>query len=648
MPLRNLIATVSKSSLSELLDTVCDLAAGRHAFRGVSIALNGHDGVVQGRSEHFRAFSIADWHSLRQRIGPLVAAAPAQRVGERIAVRFAAADAAMMLHADPDPSGAGGATLVAIGHDAPAPEVRESLSQTLSGLLQTITTHVQDYSTSQAALSRLRYMLATMESLAKVGVWQIDQATGRLHGRRDLPLHGLPPGREPDVDTAMAFYPEPARSLLWDHYQRLLETGAGFDLTLPFDRADGERRVVRVVGAGDHEGRRVSSAFGVFQDVTSQARREEELWWAANHDPLDAPSEPPAVLRAPGDGVRGGEPRRLLRRSRSSPTSTASRSSTTCTATRSAIAWLAAVAERLHAAVPVVGRVGGDEFGVVVTGFASREEAQQAARRIIGDLAFDFPTMRLVPITLTAGACVLSSGTCDAAEVLRSADIALIHAKRRGRREVAFYETRFGDEMIRRDRTLTRVRTALARGGVVPYYQPQVDVTSGAVIGVEVLARQVIDGEVTAAADFAIAFADGELAVSIGRVILNAACRDLGALRRRGILPRGCRSTSRRWRSATGLHAQPAAQLEAHGIPASDVLVEITEDVLLGRDQDEVHEALDELAHAGIRVAFDDSHRLRLAHPPRLLSGHQVKIDKRFIADIVTDPVQPGGGARRR
>ena len=82
------------------------------------------------------------------------------------------------------------------------------------------------------------------------------------------------------------------------------------------------------------------------------------------------------------------------------------------------------------------------------------------------------------------------------------------------------------------------------------------------------------------------------------------------------------------------------AQLEAHGIPTSDVLVEITEDVLLGRDQEEVHEALDELAHGGLRVAFDDfgtgyASLIHLASYP----VHQVKIDKRFIAEIVTDPV---------
>jgi|GEM_PF-3043103 len=642
MLLRDLIATVSRSSLSELLDSICDLAAGRHAFRGLSIVLNGHDGLVQGRSAHFRSFSTADWHDLHDRIEPHVALAPAHHVGERVAVRFAPVEAAMMLHAEPDAAGVGGATMMAIGHAAPVLEMRDTIAGTLSGLLRTITAHVQDYCAAQASETRLRHMLSTMESLAQVGVWQIDPASRRLHWSEEIyRLHGLPAGREPDVQTALRFYPEPSRSVLSDHYERLLESGAGFDLTLPFDRADGERRVVRVIGASDRDGRRVSSVFGVFQDVTSQARREEELWWAANHDPL---------TRLPN--------RRLFSERLAAACEEASLGGRYGVAIIADLdsfkvindvhghevgdRVLAAVAERLHAAVPVVGRVGGDEFGVVVTGFASRQEAQQAARRVIRDLAFDFShDAGLVPITLTAGACVLSAGTCDAAEVLRSADIALVHAKRRGRREVAFYETRFGDELIRRDRTLTRVRTALARGGVVPYYQPQVDVTSGAVIGVEVLARQVLDGEVTAAADFAVAFADGELAVSIGRVILNAACRDLGALRRRGILP-----------PRLSINVAPMeicypdytrnllARLEAHGIQASDVLVEITEDVLLGRDQDEVHEALDELAHAGIRVAFDDfgtgyASLIHLASYP----VHQVKIDKRFIAEIVTDPV---------
>jgi diguanylate cyclase (GGDEF)-like protein len=642
MLLRDLIATVSRSTLSELLDSICDLAAGRHAFRGMSIVLNGHDGLVQGRSAHFRSFSPSDWHDLHDRIEPHVALAPAHRVGDRVAVRFAPVEAAMMLHAEPDAAGAGGATMVAIGHAAPVPELRDTLAHTLSGLLRTITTHVQDYCAAQTAQARLRHMLATMESLAQVGVWQIDPASRRLHWSDEIyRLHGLPAGREPEVENSLRFYPEPSRSVMRDHYNRLLENGAGFDLTMPFDRADGARRVVRVIGASEGEGRRVSNVFGVFQDVTAQAHREEELWWAANHDPL---------TRLPN--------RRLF----------SERLAAACEETSLGGGYgvaiiadldsfkvindvhghdvgdrvLAAVAQRLHDAAPVVGRVGGDEFGLVATGFTSRQEAQQAARRIIRDLAFDFANdALLVPITATAGACILCAKTCDAAEVLRSADIALIHAKRRGRREVAFYETRFGDEMIRRDQTLTRVRAALARGGIVPYYQPQVDVASGAVIGVEVLARQVFDGKVTAAADFEAAFADGELAVAIGRVILAAACQDLSELRRQGILP-----------PRLSINVAPLeicypdytrnflAQLEAHGIPTGEVLVEITEDVLLGRDQDEVHEALDELAHGGIRVAFDDfgtgyASLIHLASYP----VHQVKIDKRFIAEIVTDPV---------
>ncbi len=642
MLLRDLIATVSRSSLSELLDSVCDLAASRHACHAVSIALNGQDGLVQGRSAHFRAFSAIDWHNLHDRVGPHVALAPALRVDDRIAVRFASDAATMMMHAEPDAAGAGGATLMALGL-GPAPTAgRDGIVQALSGLLRTVAVHVQDYCAAQTALARLRYRLATVESLARVGVWEVDPVSRRLHWSDEIyRLHGLPAGREPDVETALGFYPEPSRSTLREHYQRLLEAGAGFDLTMPFDRADGERRVVRVIGASDREGRPSSSAFGVFQDITSQAHREEELWRAANHDPLT------------------GLPNRRA---------FAERLAAVCTEASSSGGFgvaiiadldsfkvindvhghdvgdrvLVAMARRVHAATPVAGRVGGDEFALVATGFSTREAAQAAARRIIGDLAFEFShDARQVPITATAGACVVCAGSCDAAEVLRSADIALMHAKRRGRREVAFYEARFGDELIRRDQTLTRVRAALARGGVVPYYQPQVDVASGAVIGVEVLARQLLDGKVTAATDFEAAFADGALAVSIGRVILGAACRDLGQLRRQGILP-----------PRLSINVAPMeicypdytrnllAQLEAHGIPTNDVLVEITEDVLLGRDQDEVHEALDELAHGGIRVAFDDfgtgyASLIHLASYP----VHQVKIDKRFIAEIVTDPV---------
>ncbi len=642
MVLRDLIATVTRSSLSDFLDSVCDLASVSPALQGISVALNAQDGLIHGRSAHFRAYSQDDWHRLHERIGPAVALAPAHPVDGRIAVRFAPSEAAMTLHAEPDDAGAGGATMVALCHETPQHDGGETIVHTLSRLLHTISSHVQEHCAAHASLFRLRHMLTTVESLAKVGVWQIDPVSRRLHWSDEIyRLHGLPKGREPDLRAALGFYPEPSRSVLEERLERLLEHGDGFDLTMPLERSDGARRIVRAIGASEAAGRRSQSVFGVFQDITAQAHREEELWWTANHD---------ALTRLPN--------RRLFSERLAAACSETSESA------RFGVAIIAdldsfkvindvhghdvgdrvleAVAERLHGTVPVVGRVGGDEFGLVATGFTTRQEAEQAARRIIADLAFDFTHQsRVVPVTATAGACVLCAGTCDAAEVLRSADIALVHAKRRGRREVAFYEARFGDELIRRDQTLTRVRTALAKGCVIPYYQPQVDVASGAVVGVEVLARQVLDGEVKAAADFEVAFSDGELAVSIGRVILAAACRDLGELRRQGILP-----------PRLSINVAPmeicypnytrllVEQLAAHGIPAGDVLVEITEDVLLGRDQDEVHEALDELAHGGIRVAFDDfgtgyASLIHLASYP----VHQVKIDKRFIAEVVTDPV---------
>jgi diguanylate cyclase (GGDEF)-like protein/PAS domain S-box-containing protein len=644
MPLRDLTSSASSGALSELLDAVCDLASRLLSFRGISVALNGHSGLVHGRSAHFRAFTDDDWKGLGERVGALFKNGPAHRVDETIGIRFSEADAAVMLRAEADHGGTGAATMVALGHAAAgATAEREVVAQTLSALLRTIRAHVHEHSIAQSTLVRVQAMLLNVETLASVGVWEVDPATRALHWSNEVyRIHGLAKGSEPDVETALSFYPEPARSVLLGRFEQTLATGEGYDLTLPFVRADGEHRIVRAIAGSETDAGRVHSVFGVFQDITSQARREEELWWTANHDTL---------TRLPN--------RRLF----------AERLAEACAATQESGRFgvaiiadldsfkvindvhghhvgdrvLAAVADRLTQAAPAaVGRVGGDEFGLVAQDFDSRDEAERAARRLTRDLAFDFAhDARLVPITVTAGACVFSSGTADAAEALRHADIALIHAKRRGRRQIAFYERRFSEELMRRDEVLTRVRTSLARGDIVPYYQPQVDTATGAVIGVEVLARQVIDGRVTAAADFEAAFKDGELAVALGRTILAAVCRDHRLLRTRGIAPPRLSINVAPMEICYMDYARHLlTQFDDHGVPPTEVLVEITEDVLLGRDQEAVHEALDELARYGIRVAFDDfgtgyASLIHLASYP----VHQVKVDKRFVADIVTDPV---------
>jgi diguanylate cyclase (GGDEF)-like protein/PAS domain S-box-containing protein len=644
MPLRDMTSSASTGPLTELLDAFCDLASRLFSFRGISIALSGQGGPVQGRSAHFRAFSDDDWRRLAERVSGHFRAGPTHRLGDSIGVHFSDADAAVMVRADGDKTGEGAATMVALGHTTPrAATERAALAQTLSALLRTVRAHVHEHCAAQSTLARLRSMLTNVETLANVGVWQVDPSTRELHWSDAVyRIHGVPVGDTPDLEAALSYYPEPARSILLERLEHTLATGQGFDLTLPFVREDGEHLIVRTIAGSETDEGRVRNVFGVFQDVTSQARREEELWWTANHDTL---------TRLPN--------RRLFTQ----------RLAEACAATdqsgRFGVAIiadldsfkvindvhghhvgdrvLAAVAERLsHGPTGAVGRVGGDEFGLVAHGFDTREEAERVARRLTRDLAFDLShDSRLVPITATAGACVFTAGSADAAEALRHADIALIHAKRRGRRQIVFYERRFSEELIRRDQILTRVRASLARGDIVPFYQPQVDAATGTVIGVEVLARQVIGGEVTAAADFDVAFKDGELAVALGRSILASVCRDHHRLRNRGITP-----------PRLSINVAPMeicypdytrhllAQFDEHGVPATEVLVEITEDVLLGRDQEEVHEALDELARCGIRVAFDDfgtgyASLIHLASYP----VHQVKIDKRFVADVVSDPV---------
>lgn len=114
--------------------------------------------------------------------------------------------------------------------------------------------------------------------LAQVGGWGLDLRTGKLTWTAETyRIHGLDPSHQPDMGAALAFYPPEGRAMLDSAMARARQTGAPYDLELPFIRADGRRIWVRALGEGTMQDGAAVRLAGAFQDITERVERAEAL-----------------------------------------------------------------------------------------------------------------------------------------------------------------------------------------------------------------------------------------------------------------------------------------------------------------------------------------------------------------------------------
>jgi diguanylate cyclase (GGDEF)-like protein len=302
---------------------------------------------------------------------------------------------------------------------------------------------------------------------------------------------------------------------------------------------------------------------------------------------------------------------------------------------------LIAVGERLqHALTPadVVARLGGDEFVVVAGLEGGLEEATAKADGLMHALREPFPGVEIAgPMRASIGYALSPHHHDQASELLKDADLALYRAKALGRNMAIIYEPALREAMHARVEICAALCEAVAQGRIVPFYQPQIDLRSGAIDGLEVLARwdHPQRGIVPAGA-FLLALQDPETARQIGDAVLRRAMADCRAWRDAGI------AVPRLWINlAPGVFRDPGfpekwlVSLDDAGLPPKQFGVEVTENVLLTRQGEQAGPALQRLRAAGVDVALDDfgTGYASLTHLRRL-PVDIVKIDRAFVARV--------------
>ncbi len=292
-----------------------------------------------------------------------------------------------------------------------------------------------------------------------------------------------------------------------------------------------------------------------------------------------------------------------------------------------------------------VGRLGGDEFMVLLTGENSGvERAEKLARHLIAALNEPFSTTAGT-VWLSAGAGVVESvGPCwlSPPEILQRVDLALLQAKSMANGEVVLFDERFNDSILERSRIQGELRVAVERNELTLFFQPIIDNRTGKVSGVEALLRWFgPDGKPIPPNTFIPAAEQSDLILLIDNWVMAEGCRTLAAWARD---PELCElgvslNISGRHVASTELVSTVAEILEETGADPALLTIEVTETELVPNLESAV-QVFSQLKQLGVNLAIDDfgTGYASVAHLRRV-QFDRLKIDGSFVArlDEATD-----------
>ncbi len=304
---------------------------------------------------------------------------------------------------------------------------------------------------------------------------------------------------------------------------------------------------------------------------------------------------------------------------------------------------LAAVAKRLQACVraeDTVARQGGDEFVIVVPDIGQPEDAAQIAQQVVVAMSAPFRVRDYeLHVTPSIGISIYPHDGENVQTLMKNADTAMYDAKHSGGNAYHFYAARMNESAFERLVMENDLRRALERNEFVLHYQPQVEIATGRLVGVEALLRwRHPERGLVAPGTFIPLAEETGLIVPIGAWVLREACRQGIAWRRAGApdFRMAVNISSRQfWRG--NLLETLEQVLHDCGAPASLLEIELTESILV-RHEAETVDLLKHLSMLGVMISIDDfgTGYSSLSYLKRF-PIHKLKIDQSFVRDIHED-----------
>lgn len=287
-----------------------------------------------------------------------------------------------------------------------------------------------------------------------------------------------------------------------------------------------------------------------------------------------------------------------------------------------------------------VSHLDGDEFTILLDGFASENQIGSVARRVLDQLGQ--PVIihdQEFVITGSMGIAVYPEDGEDIDTLLKNADIAMYQSKKGGRDNFRFYSSCLNQYAKERLGLESKLRRALERDELVLHYQPQVSATTGDITGLEALVRwQDPETALVTPATFIPVAEESGLILPIGEWVLQTACNQAQSWQQSGFKPMRMSVNL----SSHQFHQREFIQninkaLEISGLSAQYLELEMTESIIMQQLEKTIID-LQKLKEIGVYLSIDDfgTGYSSMSYLKRFPLD-TLKIDRSFITDITTN-----------
>jgi diguanylate cyclase (GGDEF)-like protein/PAS domain S-box-containing protein len=300
---------------------------------------------------------------------------------------------------------------------------------------------------------------------------------------------------------------------------------------------------------------------------------------------------------------------------------------------------LCEVARRFGAATDdaFICRIGGDEFTMVLANVASRAELDLIVRRIVDSLRTPIDARGIaIEVGVSIGIALAPGDARDAKDLLRHADVAMYVAKRQGT-ACEYYARDLDQHTVRRLSMLSELRTAIDGSGISLHYQPQIELATGRVEGVEALVRwqHPLHGAI-GPAEFVTLAESSDLIRPLTDWTIAQALADVASWNRRGLALRVAINVSARVLRDEDLRTRVAELLASSGVPPHQIELEITESAMM-TNPERARASINELRKLGVLISIDDyGTGFSSLGYLRDLQVHTLKLDRSFVVDLET------------
>jgi diguanylate cyclase (GGDEF)-like protein len=305
---------------------------------------------------------------------------------------------------------------------------------------------------------------------------------------------------------------------------------------------------------------------------------------------------------------------------------------------------LKAVAERLRSSareIDTVARFGGDEFAVIAADIGEPADAAILAEALIASLSAPFSIEgNDIRSGASIGISIFGADDPDAETLLSHADVALYRAKSEDRGGYRFFTEAMDSDVRTRVTLSTELREAIFGGQLFLVYQPQVEIATGKIVGVEALVRWRHPARGILGPDLFIPVAEKSgLILALGHWVLMESCRQAKVWIDAGVAPprMAVNFSAMQFKRPVELELDIAASLAGTGLPAQRLELELTETALMEASRAH-NDVLMRLRQTGVRFAIDDfGTGFSSLDYLRRYPADRVKIAQIFVRQITTD-----------